>query len=74
MLHFLGLYKTFLVPASEPSLESFKKKDVIRILSQKKAYNACKYNHSVYVSTIPGVCNLRLFGSSAVALSSFEQN
>uniref|UniRef100_A0A3Q3BMM9 Glutamate receptor, ionotropic, delta 2 (Grid2) interacting protein, a n=1 Tax=Kryptolebias marmoratus TaxID=37003 RepID=A0A3Q3BMM9_KRYMA len=35
-LHF-GTQK---VPAPEPSLESFKKKDVIEILSHKKAYNA----------------------------------
>lgn len=35
----------FLVPAPEPTpqLETFKKKDVIEILSHKKAYNACKY-------------------------------
>lgn len=34
-----------LVPAPEPTLqpETFKKKDVIEILSHKKAYNACKY-------------------------------
>lgn len=34
----------FLVPAPEPTiqLETFKKKDVIEILSHKKAYNACK--------------------------------
>ena len=35
----------FLVPAPEPTpqLETFKKKDVIEILSHKKAYNACEY-------------------------------
>lgn len=36
----------FVVPVPEPlpHLETFKKKDVIEILSHKKAYNACKYS------------------------------
>lgn len=35
---------SILVPVPEPALqpEAFKKKDVIEILSHKKAYNACK--------------------------------
>lgn len=35
----------FLVPVPEPSPQpdTFKKKDVIEILSHKKAYNACEY-------------------------------
>lgn len=32
------------VPDPSPQLETFKKKDVIEILSHKKAYNACEYN------------------------------
>lgn len=35
------------VPDPSPQLETFKKKDVIEILSHKKAYNACKYNTPV---------------------------
>lgn len=43
--HFINT-DPILVPAPEPSVqpETFKKKDVIEILSHKKAYNACKYN------------------------------
>lgn len=38
------------VPAPEPSPQpdTFKKKDVIEILSHKKAYNACKYIMAYY--------------------------
>lgn len=35
------------VPDPSPQLETFKKKDVIEILSHKKAYNACKYHPRV---------------------------
>lgn len=48
----------FSVPAPDPSpqLETFKKKDVIEILSYKKAYNACKYkNPSVPLNILPSV-------------------
>lgn len=42
------------MPAPEPSpqLETFKKKDVIEILSHKKAYNACKYGFSYIIKII----------------------
>lgn len=37
------------VSLPEPAFlpESFKKKDVVEILSYKKAYNACEYDHAV---------------------------
>lgn len=35
------------VPDPSPQLETFKKKDVIEILSHKKAYNACEYHTPV---------------------------
>lgn len=40
-----------LVSAPEPSPqpETYKKKDVIEILSHKKAYNACKYKWHIIV-------------------------
>lgn len=31
------------LPDPAPQSETFKKKDVVEILSHKKAYNACKY-------------------------------
>lgn len=42
----------FLVAAPEPTIqtETFKKKDIIEILSHKKAYNACKCNCNIHQS------------------------
>lgn len=47
------MYVLFLVPAPEPAplLETFKKKDVIEILSHKKAYNACKDKMAFYINS-----------------------
>lgn len=53
----------FSVPAPDPSplLETFKKKDVIEILSHKKAYNACKYNSPSLLFNILSKCSFKLF-------------
>lgn len=52
----------FSVPAPDPSpqLETFKKKDVIEILSHKKAYNACKYNNPALLFNILSKCSRKL--------------
>jgi len=43
--HILTLSLNVLVSLPEPTFlpENFKKKDVVEILSHKKAYNACEY-------------------------------
>lgn len=46
------------VPDPSPQLETFKKKDVIEILSHKKAYNACKYNTPALLLGILSECTL----------------
>lgn len=46
------------VPDPSPQLETFKKKDVIEILSHKKAYNACKYNNTMLLFGILSECSL----------------
>lgn len=50
------------MPAPDPSpqLETFKKKDVIEILSHKKAYNACKYNNPALRSNMLSKCGFEL--------------
>lgn len=51
------------MPAPEPSSqqETFKKKDVIEILSHKKAYNACKYKMPYYFIMYFHVSLFKLF-------------
>lgn len=42
------------VSLPEPNIlpESFKKKDVVEILSHKKAYNACEYNWDCFTEEL----------------------